>query len=728
MLYLFPSPLLHKSHNATCHTYVKLVTNDNSMIIAVGNIKNFAAQFICMKNLYSVFILIIFSSKILAQKDSSLAKNLEEVIITGQYKPQSIKNSVYQVKVINNENIRLRGANNIQQVLSNEVGFRFSNDNILGTADVQLMGMSGRNVKILLDGVPMLDRGDIRESLNQIDINSIDRIEIVNGPMSVSYGSDALACVINIITKKAGKENWSVNAKIQEETAGAEYYPFHYKGLHQQSVNIGWQRNRWNIQTGISHIDFDGFGGDPYGRAKNWRPKEQWLGNINLGYKTDHFKIYYRLDGLDENITNKGAINLNTLKTRDQKYITNRYMHQLQSEWQVNNKLQLNSLLSYTNYRRYTKTTEHNFENGQNTLTTGPGEQDTAAFKAATFRTTLQYKMSNNVSLQPGIDINYETASGQRIIGKPAITDYAFFISSEIKPNEKINIRPGLRFIKNSIYEAPPVIPAINTKFMLHKNIDLRLAYAYGFRAPALRELYFYFVDANHNIIGNPTLKAECSNSFTGSVHYTNTFNKITFTSTLGSFYNEFNNLINYASNLNNPSQFTLVNIDKFKTTGITLENTIQWKNLQASIGIAHIGRYNSFANDKQYEKDNLPDFVWSPEISSGISYRCNKIGTSFNLFYKYTGKTPGYQLNNINNEQVLQLTKVADYHWADFTINKSIFKYCTITGGVKNIFDVKNINNSASNSTGIHSQSGNIPVSYGRSFFMGIAFQWSKK
>ena len=154
-------------------------------------------------------------------------------------------------------------------------------------------------------------------------------------------------------------------------------------------------------------------------------------------------------------------------------------------------------------------------------LTTGEGEQDISKFNSFVFRNTLQYQISNKISLQPGIDINREKASGQRILGNPVITDYAAFVSAEIKPTDKINIRPGLRFIKNSVYDAPPVIPSINTKFILSKQLDLRLAYAYGFRSPALRELYFDFVDANHNIVGNPNLKAENSNSFNGSLNWT---------------------------------------------------------------------------------------------------------------------------------------------------------------------------------------------------------------
>ena len=114
----------------------------------------------------------------LTNDTSWYSKDLSEVVVTGQYKPQTVKKSVYQVRIINSERIKLSGATTVQQVLNNQVGFRFSNDNTLGTTDVQLMGMSGRNVKILLDGVPMVDRGDTRESLNQVDINSIERIEI----------------------------------------------------------------------------------------------------------------------------------------------------------------------------------------------------------------------------------------------------------------------------------------------------------------------------------------------------------------------------------------------------------------------------------------------------------------------------------------------------------------------------------------------------------------------
>jgi outer membrane receptor for ferrienterochelin and colicins len=682
-----------------------------------------------MRKTYCLLAFLLCAIVTLGQEDTLQAKELKEVIITGQYGPQSVKSSVYQVRIINNERIRLSGASSIQQVLATQLGFRFSNDNILGTSDVQLMGMSGRNVKILLDGVPLTDRGDTRESLGQIDINTIERIEIIEGPMSVSYGSDALVGVINLITKKPGQHPFFVFAKSQEETTGNEYYPLSYKGFHSQSIGFGWNRGKWNLSLGGNHNDFDGYGGDNYGRAKSWKPKEQFLANGRLGYKSHAFNIYYRLDALREEITSRGPINFDTYKAIDQEYKTNRYTHQLQSEWRASHKIFLNNFVAYTDYKRTTRTTRHDFEKNTDHLTTGTGEQDQSAFNNLVLRSTLLYKLSPVISFQPGIEINNEAASGERISGSPVITDYSFFITSEIKPSEKWSIRPGLRLIHNTDYDAPPVIPSFNAKFSATPKIDLRLAYAHGFRSPALRELYFNFQDANHNIVGNPNLKAEHSNSFSGSVAFVNSVKgNWRFTHSAGIFYNVFHDLINYAQNPANPSQFIAVNIEKFKTTGLTLENQLDHKDYKLNLGISWTGRFNQLSADEAHTDQNLPAFTWSPEINAGVIYKAEKISTTFSLFYKYTGSLPGYSVffNNTTGRDEVGVTKISSFHWTDFTITKPLLKQFTASAGIKNLFDVTDLRNTSTIS-GTHSSNGPVSMSYGRSYFLGLGFNWNK-
>src|SRR5262245_7629628 len=125
--------------------------------------------------------LVLLVSTTVFSQDTATTRTLDEVVITGQFSPQSIKNSVYRVRVIKKEQIQLRGATDITGVLNNELGIRFNTDYTLGETDIAIMGMSGQNVKVLLDGIPLIDRGSTKQSLSQVDINTIERIELVEG-------------------------------------------------------------------------------------------------------------------------------------------------------------------------------------------------------------------------------------------------------------------------------------------------------------------------------------------------------------------------------------------------------------------------------------------------------------------------------------------------------------------------------------------------------------------
>ncbi len=662
------------------------------------------------------------------------AQELSEVVVTAQFGPQSLKNSVYNIRTINAEKIRLRGATNVQQLLNTEFGFRFSNDLTLGTTDVELMGMSGRNIKILLDGVPMVDRSDSRESLNQIDINTIERIEIVEGPVSVVYGTDALAGVINIITKNAGKSLLNIAARVQDETVGKEYSAFKGSGNHLQNLNASWQQKGWSALAGVTHTDFGGWNLAPktasnteVAAENRWKPKEQYMGNTKIGYRGGNFNIWYRLDGLKETIESRGGMNPNNYKAKIQNYITHRYTQQLQSEWKLSNRVQLTAVGGYTNLERATKTVLRDYSTGTEELTTDKGEQDIAKFKATLFRTTAQIKASEMVSIQPGFEYNRDAASGARIKDTPVINDYAFFISSELKPNQSINIRPGLRFIKNTVYDAPTVIPSLNTKFSLNKSLDLRLAYARGFRAPALRELYYDFFDASHSIKGNENLKAEESNSFNGSIAWAGIQQKdLQFRSTLAGFYNQFKNQIAFGIDAADPSITTYINIASYKTTGGSLDNTLIYKNLQANVGFSYIGRYNRLFETATAVE--IPEFLWSPEVAATLTYTFPQLNGSISLFYKYAGSRPSYQLSTVDGIETARQVKLGSFNWADLMINKNVLKYITINVGIKNLFDVTQLTNTATASGGAHSTGGGaVPYSYGRSYVVGLSFNWNK-
>lgn len=649
---------------------------------------------------------------------------LNELVVTGQFGPQSVRNSVYNIRVINQEQIRLRGATNIQSVLRTELGMRFSNDLTLGTTDVELMGMSGQNVKILLDGIPVIDRGSTRESLGQIDINNVEKIEIVEGPMSVSYGSDALAGVINIITKKSrSAKALTVNARIFEETAGDEYKAFSGAGTHHESLGLAWQNARFDAAGGVTRNFFGGWQGNAAGRKMEWMPKEQYLPYAQLGYRNSAFSAWYRFNGTNETLKSLGNTYINTNNNHesatDQFYITQRWFHQLQSEYRINAGNSLSLAAAYTDYSRTTQTTEIDLVTDRRTLSLS-GNQDKSVFTTNFLRLTGQHRLNPAISLQHGLEVNLNAASGERIEGSPEINDYAYFASSEIKAGPKINLRPGLRFIHNSVYSAPPVIPSVNAKFSLAKGLDLRAAYARGFRSPALRELYFTFFDASHSIRGNRDLKAETSDSYNAFLSYQITDRQeLRWNITLGTFYNTFDNLISIGIDPKDPGINTYLNVDKHKTTGVTLNNTLYRKNLYATLGFSQIGRYNRFS-----ETEDLAEFMWTPEVNTNLRYHFPKIASDISLFLKYTGKLPRYIAETTATGVTGKRTETEGFTMADLTFNKVFYKHFTLNAGVKNLFGITRLANTNTGSGEAHSTGGAVPMSYGRSYFLGLSAQ----
>lgn len=660
-----------------------------------------------------------------------VAHELHQIVVTGQFTPQSAKNSVFNVRTINEQKINASAATNILQVLSTEPGFRFTNDLTLGVTDIELMGMSGRNVKILVDGIPMLDRSDTRESLSQIDINLVERIEIIEGPMSIIYGSDALAGVVNIITKSKNNSQYGIQAKIQEETVGKEYEFLKGKGSHHKNISGNWSSKGFYTTLSFTANQFGGWN-TPSKTAfiqevneigTIWKPKDQYLENIKLGYQKGNFHIWYNLMAMQEDIDSRYGINPNSYIAKLQTFNTKRFNHQLQGAYKINPKSSMQVMAGYMNLSRKTTTVLHNYSTNQSTLSRAEGEQDLAEFSNLFFRPTYLQNFSQKLSLQAGIEYNKEKGNGARIKGTPVINDFAAFASTEYKPIYFLTLRPGIRYIHNSIYNAPAFVPAINTKLNITPVLDLRLSYAKGYRAPALRELFFDFIDASHTIIGNENLRAETSNSWNAAITWEhsnpdNWKNKIG----LSGFYNVFKDRIDYGIDANNPTVTTLLNIDRYKTTGLTLSNEFQYKELQSTIGMTYIGRYNRLSETI----NEVSTFSWTPEIFADVLYFIKKWDTTVSLFFKYTGRKPSYQINN-GNINTAKLIYVDHLSWMDAMVSKRIINNLDISFGVKNVFNVTNLNSTATASGGAHGTSGTISTSYGRSYVLGLKYNWTK-
>ncbi|MBK7944012.1 MAG: TonB-dependent receptor [Flavobacteriales bacterium] len=157
-------------------------------------------------------------------------------------------------------------------------------------------------------------------------------------------------------------------------------------------------------------------------------------------------------------------------------------------------------------------------------------------------------KDSAHVLYELGTDPNLETGRVNASDGIPGRsgTMRSSRARSTWRPNETITIRPGARYAYNTRYAAP-VIPSLNARWQLAERFTMRASYAEGFRAPSLKELHLFFVDVNHDITGNPDLKAERSRSGSAGISYRHAKDKVVYTSELNGFYNDVRDLITLA-------------------------------------------------------------------------------------------------------------------------------------------------------------------------------------
>ncbi len=647
--------------------------------------------------------------------------NLNTFVVSAQYTPTSIANAVQKINVIDNKKIQLMGAQNLKDVLSNELNIRLSQDNVLGSS-VSLQGISGQQVKILVDGVPVNGRLNGNIDVSQINMNTVERIEIIEGPLSVNYGTDALAGTINIITKKTQRESLSASAATYYESIGQ----------YNVSGRIGVQKNKNYFALSGGRNYFDGWNATekPFfieqkhiadsTRFKSWKPKEQYFGTFNYNRTIQLLKLNFTSDYFVEQLMNRGLPRLPYYETAfDDYYHTQRFNNSLNLSGKLKKKFNANILFAYNHYQRIKNTYFKDLTTLDQVLTTAIGKQDTTVFNNSTARGSISTS-SDSVKLnyEIGYDINHETALGLRIKNsKQQLSDFALFSTAEYKPNIKLTIRPGLRIIYNTTYKAP-LVPSINILYKPTASAAIRFSYAKGFRAPSLKELYFYFVDINHNITGNTALKAEQSHNFNFSFTHSSIHYHYFLKNEAALFYNYIGNMIALAQQ--NTVQYSYFNVANYQTLGGQLQSEFSRKQLKTQLGVAYVGRYSRLADFTPASK-----FIYSPEAKANINYEFKKQNIRLALFYKYTGTLPTYITTNENQ---LSIATFHDYHTADVSIAKLFFdKQLTIAIGSKNLFNVTTI--SGAGADGIHtSGASTTPVAMGRTYFVKVDFNFKSK
>jgi outer membrane receptor for ferrienterochelin and colicins len=564
-----------------------------------------------------------------------------------------------------------------------------------------------------MDGVPMIGRLNGNFDLNQINLFNVDHIELIKGPMSVIYGSNALAGAINIITKenKTSKLNTVVDGYY--ESVGQYNLNFSASScLGKQGIAIEGGRNL-----------FDGYSYDESSdRQMDYKPRRQYFFDGYYFYSDNGKKLKANANYLNELMVYKGALLPPYYETAfDDYYTTHRAMFYLSGSFDLKRSYIANFLASYSYYNRTRQTKFKDLTIPSEIDITQDWGRDTTQMSTIGFRTTFARSNADFIfNYQVGLDLNHETGSGERILGDvQEIGDYAMFFSTTINPGKTLSLQPSVRFAYNTKYSAP-VVWSLSGKWDFLSELSLRVSFASGFRAPGIKELYLSFVNINHDITGNPDLKAEYSKYGNVDLTWSSEQGKKAMSADLSIYFNYIDDKISLAR-VGNTMKYVYSNVSKYISTGFSFDYSFALHpSLTVQTGLSLTGISGTIDS-----KISAEDLVWTPDISISPTYRFVKHDITLALYYKFSGSTPQLVINA--NE--LGYNMVEQYNTLDFTATKGFFNNrVRLSAGVKNILNVTTITSTGAQG-GAHSGSsdGNTDIGYGRTWFGKLTFQFNK-
>lgn len=511
------------------------------------------------KDFFVVAATFISSSLSAQQTDSSKTKQLDEVVITANKFPQKLSSTGKVLTVINRDVLERNTGRTLAQLLNEQAGLIVNGaQGPLGTNQlVYMRGAGTANTLILIDGLPANDASGVTAEfdINHFAIDQVERVEILKGAQSVLYGSDAVAGVINIITKKQGSNKpIGVNATL----AGGTY------GTFKGTAGIGGKTNVFSYNLQYSRLQSNGFSA-AYDETKN------------KGFDKDGF----RQDAVALNLGLQAAKNWQ-LRAYGQygKYhadIDDGAMADDKNNTLQNKNLQL-TLSSVNTFKAGSLHVNLNLNNTRRQLDDeknvpiDPNDYDpfNGVYKGKSLfgEAYTSLNLGTHAGLLVGADIrnqeaNIETTYGK--LGEDSLksTQTSGYASFFLKDLSGFNAELGARYTHHSVFGSAFTY-SINPSYVISKQLKLFANIASGFRAPSLYNLASEY--------GNAGLKPEKSMSYEGGVQFINTANTVNLRVTY--FNRIIKDVIIFKSLFTAPyGQYD--NADKQKDHGFELEATI---------------------------------------------------------------------------------------------------------------------------------------------------------
>lgn len=632
-----------------------------------------------------------------------LSNTFNDVVVTAQAKPVLAAQSIYKINTVNSVQMMQRGAVTLNDVLNYELNNFISNDNVLGSS-VSVAGIGGQNVKVLINGIPVLGRENGNIDLGQLNLNNIKRIEMIQGPMSVMYGSNALGGVINLITNQPQK-NFSVTPRVYLESIGK----------YNLSTNVNYSKGNHSAQASFARNFFQGWTPkeDSADRFQLWKPKTQYTSDLQYSYQRKKWNLTYFSSLMHETITNKGLPIINPYEAYafDEYYITRRMIQSLSNTIKFSEKTNLTLLNSYSVYNRTKNRFKKDLVSLEQFLTPGVGDQDTSIFNNVNLRGTLQSSLKNTQILV-GYEYSFDNGRSYKLADNvQTISDLGLF-GSVAYQRKNLSVQPSARYTFNNRF-GKAFTPALHLKYDLNTRLQIRSSYARGFRAPSLKEMYLQFIDQNHTIIGNEDLKPEIGNHAEVNAEYKTSYAKNNIVISGTASINDIRNMITLAVYDGSGILRKYANLERYQNYLINTKARLSNRDysIELGSGLIYVKNTGFIPQHSIYE------------FSSNFSYLIKPIKTNINFNYKLNSKQPILTVD----EKYLFTQPI---HIANMSFQRYIFSNAlSVQIGVKNLFNLttSTLSNSTDLQGGGHLSSAGLLLFPNRSLFMDVQYKFNQ-
>ncbi|MHB1686663.1 MAG: TonB-dependent receptor plug domain-containing protein [Ignavibacteriaceae bacterium] len=612
----------------------------------------------------AIFTLFLAQFTFAQQKDSSKIFRLSEVVVTATRTKIPAIEAASSITVIDSAEIAALNKRSVFGLLKDQYGVSFTQQGAPGSLSyVYLRGADPGQTLVLVDGIALNMTSDPNNTYDfaNLPVDNIERIEILRGPQSTLYGSNAMGGVINIITKEG-----SGKPKFFFSTEGGSYNSYN------ADAGLDGSIDQFNYSLTLSRFKTDGFSSasSRYGNTEkdgtsNYNISSRFGAALSSNFNLNFFIHFTKANtALDQHGGFEGDDPTYVYNTEDQSYRAEGKLSLLDGKWD-----QTYSVSFFRNVRKY------NFDS---TLYNPASSNSLYDGNKINFDWQNNIKLTDNL-ISLGVDEEKETAISDYFYNSStygmfnsffpqnSASTLGIYLQDQLNLGKSFFSAAGVRYDKHSRFGSVVTYRIAPAYIFWETGTKIKATFGTGFKAPSL----FYLFDPAY---GNINLKPEKSIGWDAGVEQY--FLQNNLIAGLNYFDNSFTDLFGFDNN------FRAINVDKAETKGV--EFYISAKPIK-DLDL----KFNYTYTDAKDLSDNSPDknlpLLRIPKNKAGLNANYNFLEkANANVEIIYVGARDDKDFNQYPVPRV----KLPDYTLVNLSASYDLTKEIQIYGRVDNLFN----------------------------------------